>query len=528
MTDLRYILYVRKSSEDAERQTLSITDQRRTLGDMFPKLNIVSEVEETMSAFKPGRPKFNQMLDALRAGEADGIIAWHPDRLSRNEVDAGAITYAVRQGHVKDLKFGSYSFNNSPDGIMMLQSMMSHSQYYSAKLGVDVKRGNEGQRKRGWLTYRAPMGYLNTRNPNNPDQGIIVIDPDRFELCRKMWDLLLSGEWSVPAIIDVANNEWGFRTKEHRRSGGNPLSRSTLYQFFTNIRLAGKIPIPDKPGEYEDAAYQPMVTLAEYDRAQKILGDRGCPRQAPKREFAYRGFLRCGECGCSITAQLKHKRLKDGSIKQYTYYHCTRKKPCDQRKVVNEEILEEELYALLDSWTIHPKLEEWGLEAIREMNAQEASTRIAAESSQFKALEQARKQYDNLVNIMTKDLISEDVFKDKSKTLKTEIERLERIVEQNNDRASKWREGLEKIIDVLAHGRERFDNGGLAEKRDVLLALGSTPTVTDGKLELIAHDWLLPVQNGLPALKDQFDKVRTEPQQMKKASEEAVRSAWQG
>ena len=204
MNSLRYILYARKSSEDAERQSLSIPAQERKLREMFPGIKIVAVLEESRSAFEPGRPVFAEVMNRIHSGKADGILSWHPDRLSRNEVDAATITYAIRRTVIKDLKFGSYHFNNSPDGIMMLQSMMSQSQYYSAKLSVDVRRGNEQQRKNGWLTYRPMPGYLNARNPNNPDQGIIVADEDRYALIRKMWDMLLSGAYSVPMIQKVA------------------------------------------------------------------------------------------------------------------------------------------------------------------------------------------------------------------------------------------------------------------------------------------------------------------------------------
>ena len=53
-----------------------------------------------------------------------------------------------------------------------------------------------------------------------------------------------------------------------------------------------------------------------------------------------------------------------------------------------------------------------------------------------------------------------------------------------NNRSASWREAMYKTIDVIAHGRERFENGGSIAKRDVLLALGSNPTLFDGRIEL--------------------------------------------
>jgi DNA invertase Pin-like site-specific DNA recombinase len=80
MQPLRYILYARKSSEDAERQSLSIPAQIRKLKELFPDIKIVAELEESRSAFEPSRPVFGRVMEMIQAGEADGILAWHPDR----------------------------------------------------------------------------------------------------------------------------------------------------------------------------------------------------------------------------------------------------------------------------------------------------------------------------------------------------------------------------------------------------------------------------------------------------------------
>lgn len=528
MNEPSYILYVRKSSEDAERQSLSIPAQKRKLKEMFPGIKIVAVLEESRSAFEPGRPVFADVIEMMRAGKADSILSWHPDRLSRNEIDAATITYAIRRGIIKDLKFGSYHFNNSPDGIMMLQNMMSQSQYYSAKLSVDVKRGNEQQRKSGWLTYRPMPGYLNARNPNNPDQGIIVIDEDRFTMVRKMWDMLLTGAYSVPMIEKIANEDWKYRSPVRRRSGGTPIHRNSLYKVFTNIRYTGLIPVPDKPGEFETAQYPAMVTMEEYDKAQIVLGKKGKPRQSISKEFEYRGFLFCKECGCQITAQDKFKTLKSGAVCHYVYYHCTHRRPCKNRKTVEEKNIAKQLYDLLDSYTIHPLFEEWALEAMKDMNDAEAEERRAVEGSQFRALEQLRQQYDKLVDMASKELIQDDKFKEKSKHLLAQIKDMEDEVTNTTNRAASWRLAMHKTIDVIAHGRERFEDGGFIGKRDVLLALGSNPTLYDGIIELTEFEWLIPIKEGLPELKAEMAKVQPQDLQIDNPALEPIRTSWLG
>src|SRR3989344_3448995 len=200
--------YLRKSSESREKQALSIPSQKREIQSKFPDQEIIW-IEEEKSAFKPyNRPKFAQMMKMVQEGRVDCIVAWHPDRLSRNEIDAGEITYALRMGIIKDLKFLSYSIENTPDGIKHLQNTLSDSQYYSSKLGVDVKRGLADKLEMGRMPGLAPLGYKNTKLATRGENKIEE-DPASFKIVRKMWDLMLTGNYSVPQVRDIATNKWG-------------------------------------------------------------------------------------------------------------------------------------------------------------------------------------------------------------------------------------------------------------------------------------------------------------------------------
>jgi len=74
-------------------------------------LTIIDELVEKQSAKIPGRPIFNDMLDRIEAGEAAGILSWHPDRLARNCVDGGCLIYLLDTGKLTALKFpGTFWF----------------------------------------------------------------------------------------------------------------------------------------------------------------------------------------------------------------------------------------------------------------------------------------------------------------------------------------------------------------------------------------------------------------------------------
>jgi len=86
--NMRYFLYARKSTDEPERQILSIEAQLAELREYANKegLTIVREFIESKTAKEPGREIFNEMVAGLEQGAAQGIIAWHPDRLARNSI----------------------------------------------------------------------------------------------------------------------------------------------------------------------------------------------------------------------------------------------------------------------------------------------------------------------------------------------------------------------------------------------------------------------------------------------------------
>lgn len=165
---LRYIAYLRKSTEANERQALSIDAQRNEILKCFPNLNIIDWVQESKSAFEAeNRPAFSAMMERIKRGEADGIVAWQPTRLSRNSMDAGQITHYFSHGIIKDLQFVTASFENTPEGVKSLQYALADSQYYSANLSRDVKRGNREKEAQRLAAHGEFVGLFESEEPQS-------------------------------------------------------------------------------------------------------------------------------------------------------------------------------------------------------------------------------------------------------------------------------------------------------------------------------------------------------------------------
>jgi site-specific DNA recombinase len=178
---MKYFLYARKSSESEDRQVLSIDAQLRELKEFAfkEKLQIVREYTEGMTAKAPGRIIFNQMLEALKNGEADGIVAWNPDRLSRNSKDGGEIIFLIDQGFIKDLKFPTYLYDNSPHGKFNLSLAFGFSKLHIDNLSPNVKRGIREKLRRGEWPGPAPRGYINDLRKHS-----IEPHPENFKIVQ--------------------------------------------------------------------------------------------------------------------------------------------------------------------------------------------------------------------------------------------------------------------------------------------------------------------------------------------------------
>ena len=114
----KYFLYARKSTEDDDKQVMSIEAQLFELREFARRenLEILREFQEAKSAKMPGREQFAKMMDAIERGEANGILGWHPDRLARNTIYGGKIIYLVDTGAIASLRFPQFWFEPTPPG----------------------------------------------------------------------------------------------------------------------------------------------------------------------------------------------------------------------------------------------------------------------------------------------------------------------------------------------------------------------------------------------------------------------------
>ncbi len=357
----KFFIYTRKSTDDKDRQVRSISDQLSELKELAIKesLEIIDIFVEKQTAKIPGRPVFNEMVERMEKGEAQGILAWHPDRLARNSVDGGKIIYLVDTGIIKDLKFSTFWFDPTPQGKFMLSIAFSQSKYYVDNLSENIKRGHRNKLKEGIWPRNAPMGYL-----NDSEKKIIIPDLERAPYIKKAFETYATGKYTLRQIRDMITG-LGLRSMKSEK-----LSVSVMHEILRNPIFSG---LMRYGGEIHEGKHEPIITKKLFDQCQEVMMRKSKPKETGFKTYLYRGFFRCEECGCFITTETQ---------KGHNYLRCTkRKNPCLQ-KYVREEIITSQITENIKKVSLPLDWAKWMIEANKKDQSQEVqSSEIFSQST---------------------------------------------------------------------------------------------------------------------------------------------------
>ncbi len=487
---IKYFIYARKSSETEDRQVASIDAQIDELTKLARESNleVVGVLSEAQSAKAPGRPIFSDMVRRVHAHEAQGIICWKLDRLARNPVDGGTISWMLQQGALLHIQTYERSYYPT-DNVLMMSVEFGMANQFVRDLSLNVKRGLRKKVGDGWLPGIAPAGYLNTPNLEK-GYKIIVEDPERFTLVRRMWDLILTENYTAPRIWKMANKEWGYRTVQRRREGGKPMSRSAIYKIFTSPFYYGYFEYPAGSGNWVKGEHKPMITEEEYERVQSILGRKGKP--APKRHlFAFTGLMKCGSCQSSITAETKTKRQKNGNVHTYIYYHCTKKKNPDcLERSIEVKRLEAQVDGALKGISISDEFKNWAIKHLHEIRTGEAVTQQISLQNKQKELAVTTEQLSSLLlkyvssQNACEQLIAEGEYQSLRSSLLKRKESLEGALQSHSKQFEQWVELSERTFNFACYARVWFQKGDVDAKRAILACLSSNLIIEDGKVRI--------------------------------------------
>ena len=383
-----------------------------------------------MSAKAPSRPLFGAMLADITKGKANGILCWKLDRLARNPIDGGSISWMLQNNQIQFIQTHDGRFLPT-DNVLLMYVELGMSNQYIRDLSENVKRGNREKLRRGEWPNHAPYGYRNDKNTKT-----LKVVKSEAQIVKGLFEDYSSGNYSFSQL-----------TKKYG------MNKSTVERILGKTFYYG---VMERHGEYYQGIHTPIITKELYDKAQSIKGRVTVHRTRPEKLFfTYRGMMKCAVCGCQLTATRKKGR--------YDYYYCTNGKGvCTQhQEYLNESTAKDFFLEALLKLEFDEELVDIMYQASlkRTQNTQNHTKDVLRNIES--RLEQIERQERKLLQSYTSEFISEKLYGEEVRKFKKQrkdmLDKKHRISQNKDTRL----ETLELIKEAFLEGNKailEFEN----------------------------------------------------------------------
>lgn len=516
---IKYFIYARKSTDAEDRQMASIDDQITEMRRLAENLNlsIVDIISEAKTAKLPGRKGFNEMLRRIHKGEARGILCWKLNRLARNPIDGGQISWLLQQNVITHIQ--TYGGDFKPeDNVLLMQIEFGMATQYVKDLSVDVKRGMRRKAQRGWYPSKPPVGYVHIpRYSRSLGDDEIVPHPKNFELVKKLWQLMLTGMYSVLAIKHEGD-KIGLK-----RESGMSFSRNAYYKMFDHEFYCGYFSWPDEDGNMQriKGKHKPMVTVEEFQKIQDMIhGEADERTTSSPLIFPYKGLMKCGGCGGHVTAEQKKQAIcsncrfkfsvitnticpkckidiavyPDTKIIERRYYHCTKNiKPCTEGSIT-EAAIEEVISLELKKITINKKFHYWGIKSLEERYRAKKDDKEDILVPFRRRETELTRRLENLIRLMADGEINNEEYNAEKKRTNAELIRIQRHIDSENNFEKSLKKEVNQHFDFALNALSEFEKGDETTKKRITAQLASNLTLKAKKLYITTNPALAKVK----------------------------------
>ena len=327
---MKVTLYARVSSENQADNSLSIRDQIKALrkfseDNKYSITNIF--IDEAKSGRTDKRAQFQEMISLAKRNSLpfEAILVWKLDRFARNREHSIVYKSLLNRNGIQVISINE-PIEDTASGKMLEGMLEVISEFYSNNMAQDIKRGMEGNTKRGYFNGGVvPYGYIIKKvNAGGVKKSKLEIDKTRAQIVEKIFSLYL-GSNGAKEIAKILNQEYG-EEKTWAKNGVLNILRNEVYigNLVWNRGSGDTIK--------SENAHQPIIKKDIFIKVQKILDSRKPaivhPRSVSSNNHL-NGILFCKECKNTYTSY----SAKSGA---YHYYTCqsrfkSGKKICSQK-----------------------------------------------------------------------------------------------------------------------------------------------------------------------------------------------------
>ncbi len=319
-------IYIRVSTFDQAREGFSLREQEERLKEFckFKRYNIYKVYQDAgISAKNDKRPAYQEMIEDVKKGNINVIVALKLDRLTRSVYDIEKLMKFVNDYECDIDCMADESNTTTSNGRMVMRIMTSVSQNEIEKCSERTKFGMAGAIKNGHIPNRTGLGFKRENKK-------LVPNPLTKDIIVRIFDLYLEGK-SHQAIANIYNKE--------KVLGKTNWYDSTIQKILSNELYKGDYVNGKRtkhPTYYENVI-EPIVSKEKWESCQyqKLRNARHYERTAT---YLFTNKLKCSKCGNFLGG---HATTKTNG-KKYYYYKCN---TC--KTYFNEIDIEKELKAFM-------------------------------------------------------------------------------------------------------------------------------------------------------------------------------------
>lgn len=517
-TAMRAIIYSRVSTDAQERDGTSLETQERACVELAKDRgwHVTRCIRDAASGGALERDGLDDLRAALRRGEADVVVAYAVDRLSRNQNHIGVLFDEFECAEV-GLEFVTERFEDTAVGRFILAARAFIAEVEREKIAERTMRGKEERARSGRIPQafgRGCYGYT-----YNPETGRREIDPYQAAIVRRIFERYaetrsysaVTSELNDAGVPAFSGGRWYPITVRRVLLNEAYIGR-TVYRRTKRVRVRApgarrRTRVIERPEdehiEIPDAT-PAIIDEALWKRVQEILDDpeRTNRRTTAKRNYLLSGRIRCGLCHSAMVGQTNTSKGKD-----YPYYRCrhayTRNTGhrCESR-YIRADALEQEVWAEVRQVLSEPEVI---LQERREANGvagtEETIARLESEVASL------RKREERLVRLFGYGEVDSEV-------VRAEVQEVKRQREMHSAELGalvKRRAGVGRAVDEEAIRRtcaavvECLERAGSDEKQ---LVLEAVQLKIDATRDEVTIEGILPQNSPKPGQKyPQFSSI---------------------